>query len=66
MNGNKPAYYLKTESGLKEIFSFEDISPNDIESISVIKGASAFELYGDKGKNGVIIITLKQAPEELP
>jgi TonB-dependent SusC/RagA subfamily outer membrane receptor len=59
LNGDKPTYYLKTKSGLKEIFSFEEISPDDIESISVIKGASAIELYGDKGKNGVIIITLK-------
>ncbi|WP_373522446.1 hypothetical protein [Aquiflexum sp.] len=66
LNGNKPTYYLKTKNGVKEIFSFDDISPDDIESISVIKGPNAFELYGDKGKNGVIIMTLKQAPEELP
>ncbi|WP_194976037.1 Spy/CpxP family protein refolding chaperone [Aquiflexum lacus] len=66
LNGNKPTYYLKTKNGLKEIFSFDDISPDEIESISVIKGASATELYGDKGKNGVIIMTLKQAPDEFP
>lgn len=60
LNGNKPTYYLKTKDGLKEIMSFDEISPNDIESISVIKGASALELYGEKGENGVIIMTLKK------
>ena len=37
-----------------------DINPNDIESITVLKDKSATEVYGDKGKNGVIIITLKK------
>jgi TonB family C-terminal domain len=33
--------------------------PKDIESIDVLKGESATKLYGDKGKNGVVIITSK-------
>lgn len=37
-----------------------DIDPKDIESISVLKDKSAIELYGEKGKNGVIIITSKK------
>ena len=37
-----------------------DINPDDIESISVVKGASAASLYGSRGRNGVIIITTKQ------
>ena len=36
-----------------------DINPNDIESISVLKGASAAALYGSNGTNGVILITTK-------
>lgn len=35
------------------------IDPKNIESISVLKDKSATELYGEKGKNGVIIITMK-------
>lgn len=35
------------------------ISPNDIEAISVLKDKSAIEAYGEKGKDGVIIITSK-------
>lgn len=34
------------------------ISPDRIESISVLKDATAVKVYGDKGKNGVILITL--------
>ncbi|MCH8011866.1 MAG: SusC/RagA family TonB-linked outer membrane protein [Candidatus Marinimicrobia bacterium] len=37
-----------------------DINPNDIESIEVLKGASAAALYGAKASNGVIIITTKK------
>lgn len=35
------------------------IDPNKIESISVLKDKSATEVYGEKGKNGVILVTLK-------
>ena len=36
-----------------------DINPQDIESISVLKGAAATALYGTRGSNGVILITTK-------
>jgi len=34
-----------------------DINPKDIKEMNVLKGAAAKAVYGDKGKNGVIIIT---------
>jgi TonB-linked SusC/RagA family outer membrane protein len=37
-----------------------DIDPNNIESISVLKGANASALYGSRAANGVIIITTKK------
>lgn len=37
-----------------------DIDPNDIERIDVLKDKSATEKYGEKGKNGVILITIKK------
>lgn len=37
-----------------------DINPNDIESISVLKGAAASALYGSRASNGVIMITTKR------
>ncbi|MXV14568.1 SusC/RagA family TonB-linked outer membrane protein [Hufsiella ginkgonis] len=36
------------------------ISPNDVQSITVLKDASASALYGSRGANGVVIITSKQ------
>jgi len=38
---------------------FLDIDPNNIESLSVLKGLSATTIYGAEGRNGVIIITTK-------
>jgi TonB-linked SusC/RagA family outer membrane protein len=37
-----------------------DLNPNDIESIEVLKGASASAIYGSKASNGVIIIRTKR------
>ncbi|MDR1746284.1 MAG: SusC/RagA family TonB-linked outer membrane protein [Tannerella sp.] len=38
-----------------------DINPEDIESISILKGAAASALYGSEGANGVIVITSKKS-----
>ncbi|MCG8308985.1 MAG: SusC/RagA family TonB-linked outer membrane protein [Cytophagales bacterium] len=37
-----------------------DLQPNDIESVSVLKGAAATALYGSRAANGVILITTKK------
>ncbi len=39
------------------------INPDDIESITVLKGSSASALYGSQGANGVILITTKKGKE---
>ncbi len=41
--------------------SIASVNPQDIESISVLKDASASAIYGNRGANGVIIITTKKA-----
>ena len=38
----------------------ENVNPGDIESIDVLKDASATAIYGSRGANGVVIITTKQ------
>ncbi|WP_204345556.1 M56 family metallopeptidase [Psychroserpens algicola] len=38
---------------------FEDIDSDEIQSIDVLKGKTALEYFGDKGKNGVIVMTKK-------
>ncbi|HZH64194.1 MAG TPA: SusC/RagA family TonB-linked outer membrane protein, partial [Flavisolibacter sp.] len=39
---------------------FQTINPEDIESVTVLKDASAKALYGSRGSNGVIVITTKK------
>lgn len=39
--------------------AFSSINPDDIESMTVLKGAAASALYGSRGNNGVIMITTK-------
>ncbi|WP_374165096.1 SusC/RagA family TonB-linked outer membrane protein [Arcticibacter sp. MXS-1] len=41
-----------------------DINPNDIESLTVLKGASATALYGSDAGSGVIVITTKKGSKE--
>ena len=40
----------------KEFSSIDDIDPADIKSMTVLKDKAAIELYGEKGKNGVVLI----------
>ncbi|MBO9635502.1 MAG: TonB-dependent receptor plug domain-containing protein, partial [Chitinophagaceae bacterium] len=45
--------------------SAADINPDDVASITVLKGAAASALYGSQGANGVILITTKKANRGL-
>ena len=42
-----------------------DINPDDIASVTVLKGAAASALYGSRGSNGVIMITTKKGKKGL-
>jgi len=42
----------------------QDLNPDDIENISVLKGPNASALYGSRGTNGVVMITTKKAKKE--
>ena len=46
--------------------SFAQIDPNEIESINILKDASATAVYGIKGANGVIVVTTKRGEEGKP
>lgn len=43
-----------------------DINPDDIESISILKGGSASALYGSRAANGVVLITTKRGKSGKP
>ncbi|MDR0422590.1 MAG: SusC/RagA family TonB-linked outer membrane protein [Proteiniphilum sp.] len=56
VNGGQPGAFA-TQPGTE---SAADISPDDIESLSILTGASAAALYGYEGANGVILITTRR------
>ena len=49
-----------SNGGVSQGSRLNDINPNDIESVQVLKGASAGALYGSKAANGVVVITTKK------
>jgi TonB-linked SusC/RagA family outer membrane protein len=49
--------------GTDEGDGLSQINPEDIESISILKGSNAAVLYGSQGANGVVIITTKKGKE---
>ncbi len=54
----KPLYVI--DGNLQSDEGLSSIDPKSIEKIDVLKGEAAIKLYGDKGKNGVVLITLKK------
>jgi TonB-linked SusC/RagA family outer membrane protein len=56
-NGNSDPLYIV--DGMK-VSSIDNISPNDIANMEVLKDAASSAIYGTQGANGVIIITTKQ------
>jgi len=46
--------------------SFSQLDPNEVQSISILKDASATAVYGIRGANGVIIVTTKRGAEGAP
>jgi TonB-dependent SusC/RagA subfamily outer membrane receptor len=51
-------YVIDGKTASKEEMS--KLPPDEIENISVLKGKSALKIYGDKGKDGVILITTRK------
>jgi len=59
MTGTGSSSYLQGESPVDFGSSINDINPDDIESVSILKGPGASALYGARGANGAVIITTK-------
>jgi TonB-linked SusC/RagA family outer membrane protein len=68
--GNQPLYVVdgvplndgqySNTFGAVALNPLQNLNPNEIESISILKDASAVAIYGSRGANGVILITTKQ------
>lgn len=55
---DKPLFIVDGKEVSNE--KFTKLDPDTIESVSVLKGKSATEKYGDKGKNGVVVVKTKK------
>ncbi|CAN1496820.1 OMP_RagA_SusC, TonB-linked outer membrane protein, SusC/RagA family [Spirosomataceae bacterium] len=55
--GNDPLYVV---DGIPLAAGFEDINPNDVQSMEVLKDATATAIYGARGANGVVLVTTKR------
>lgn len=61
MTTNGSSNYLSDDSPVDFGSSLSDLNPDDIESITVLKGPAAAALYGSRGSRGALIITTKTA-----
>ena len=63
-SGNDPLFVVDDVVGVANALTI--LNPNEIQSIDVLKDASATAIYGARGANGVIIITTKRGVEGKP
>lgn len=66
VHGSNDPLYVVDGFPIGSAGNLKAISPDDIESIEVLKDASAAAIYGSRGANGVIIITTKKGKEGRP
>lgn len=59
LNDNNPLILV---DGIE--FSINDLNPNDIESISVLKDAASAAIYGSRAANGVVLVTTKKGSQK--
>ncbi len=64
ISGTGSGAYLDGDSPIDFGTSLNDINPDDIESVSVLKGPGASALYGARGANGAIVITTKSGKKQ--
>jgi TonB-linked SusC/RagA family outer membrane protein len=69
---NQPLYVIdgipvtsqdQSQASTEPLNPLADLNPNDIESISILKDASASAIYGSRASNGVIIITTRKGKQ---
>ena len=59
--GNDPLYVV---DGIPLSGGYEDMNPNDVASMEILKDATATAIYGARGANGVVLITTKRGSKD--
>lgn len=62
-SSNDPLYIV---DGVPTVNALSTLSPNDIESISILKDAASAAIYGARANNGVILITTRKGQKGAP
>ncbi|QDK83366.1 TonB-dependent receptor [Spirosoma sp. KCTC 42546] len=66
INGSSEPLYvvdgiqISNSGGINDVSPLSTINPNDIESVEILKDASASAIYGSRAANGVVLITTKR------
>ncbi|MDR2882644.1 MAG: SusC/RagA family TonB-linked outer membrane protein, partial [Alistipes sp.] len=58
---NDPLFVI---DGVPQVGGLDLVNPNDVESIEILKDASATAIYGSRGANGVILVSTKQGTKD--
>ena len=68
MGGELPLFIIRPAAGAEREVAkeeFEKIDPQTIESMEVLKDAESLAKYGDRGKNGVVVVKLREYDASL-
>lgn len=63
-NNSSPLYVI--DGIVSDKFAFDGLSPNEVESITVLKDAASAAIYGSRAANGVILVTTRRGREGAP
>ena len=63
LNASNSPLYVVDGMVIQNAGGISNINPSDIESIDILKDASATAIYGSRGANGVVLVTTKQGKE---
>ncbi len=66
LNSNAPLITIDGVEKAPDVVDLLALDPNEVESVTILKDASATALYGVKGANGVIIIKTRRGKEGKP
>ncbi|HEY8660615.1 MAG TPA: TonB-dependent receptor [Hanamia sp.] len=63
-NNSDPLYVI--DGVVSDKFSFDGLSPNEIDNVTVLKDGASAAIYGSRAANGVVLVTTKRGTEGAP
>ena len=63
-NNSQPLYVI--DGVVNDKFAFDGLSPNEVESVTVLKDGASAAIYGSRAANGVVLVTTRRGEEGAP